>query len=203
MADAQRLILASGSAARQSMLKAAGLNFEVVPAHIDEEAIRSALHSESACVEAADVATLLACEKALAVSRDNPGALVIGADQVLALGTRLFSKAATLQEARATLEQLRGRTHELVSAAALAADDTILWSDEDSAQMTMRAFSDEFLSRYLATTDDGILGCVGCYELEGAGVQLFEEVSGDYFTILGMPLLALLSELRRQGAILS
>lgn len=201
MAEPRRLILASGSRARQSMLKGAGLTFEVTPASIDEEPIRAALQGESARVEAADVATLLACEKALAVAKLHPGALVIGSDQVLAIGPRLISKAATLQDARTTLRELRGRKHELVSGVALAQDETILWSDEDSAEMTMRDFSDAFLSRYLDEAGGSILGCVGCYEWEGLGVQLFEEISGDYFTILGMPLLPLLGELRRQGVI--
>lgn len=201
MAEVQRLILASGSRARQAMLKRAGLTFEVVPASIDEEAIRAALQGESARVEAADVATLLACEKALAVAKLHPGALVIGSDQVLTRGRRFYSKAVTLQDARATLRELRGRKHELVSGVALAKDEAILWSHEDSAEMTMREFSDPFLSRYLEEAGESILRSVGCYEWEGLGVQLFKEISGDYFTILGMPLLPLLGELRRQGVL--
>lgn len=201
MAEVQRLILASGSRARQAMLKGAGLTFEVVPASIDEKAVRDALESEGASVEAADVATLLACEKALSVAKDHPGALVIGSDQVLVLGSHFYSKANSVQEARATLQQLRGKKHELVSGVALAKGDAIVWSHEDSAEMTMRDFSEAFLSRYLEEAGESILSCVGCYEWEGRGVQLFEKIDGDYFTILGMPLLPLLKELRRQGVI--
>lgn len=203
MADAPRLILASGSAARRAMLEASGLAFAVVPADLDEDAITAAMTSESACVEAADVASMLAVEKALSVARVNPGALVIGADQTLALGTRLISKAATMPEARAILDSLRGRTHELASAVALARDDAILWQEIDSAQMTMRRFSDEFLGVYLQRMGDRALKTVGCYELEGLGAQLFERIDGDYFTVLGMPLLPLLAALRNEGVIAS
>ena len=203
MADAPRLILASGSAARRAMLEASGLAFDVVPADLDEDAITAAMTSESACVEAADVASMLAVEKALSIARVNPGALVIGADQTLALGTRLISKATTMQEARAVLDSLRGRTHELASAVALARDDAILWQGVDSAQMTMRRFSDEFLSVYLQRMGNRALKTVGCYELEGLGAQLFERIDGDYFTVLGMPLLPLLGALRNEGVIAS
>lgn len=201
MSDPVRIVLASGSSARKAMLQSAGLRFDVVPADIDEDAIRSTMVSESSCVEAADIAGVLAAEKAVVVSRDNPGALVIGSDQVLALGQHLISKAATLSEARATLDRLRGRTHELVSAVALARAGEIVWQTVDSAQLTMRRFSDEFLGRYLEKAGDSVLKSVGCYHLEGLGVQLFEKIDGDYFTILGMPLLPLLAELRTQGLV--
>ena len=157
--------------------------------------------SESDCVEAADVAAVLAMEKASVVARANPGALVIGSDQVLTLGRRMFSKATTISEARDTLDRLRGRTHELVSAVALAQDETVLWQTIDSAQMTMRRFSDEYLGRYLEQSGKSVLRSVGCYEIEGPGVQLFERIEGDYFTILGMPLLPLLAELRKRGVV--
>jgi septum formation protein len=198
-----RLILASGSSARKSMLTSAGLTFDVIPADVDEEAIRSMMITESDCVEAADIASVLAMEKALAVSRSNPDALVIGADQVLALGRRMFSKAASRAEARDTLDHLRGRTHELVSAVALAQGDAVVWQATDNAQLTMRRFSDEFLATYLARAGDTVLTAVGCYELEGHGLQLFDRVVGDYFTILGMPLLQLLAELRTRGAVMA
>ena len=201
MAEPLRLILASGSAARKAMLTSAGLTFDVIPADIDEDAITSMMVTESDCVEGADVAAVLAMEKASAVARVNPGALVIGSDQVLTLGRRMFSKAATIAEARETLDRLRGRTHELVSAVALAQDDEILWQTVDSAQMTMRKFSDEFLGRYLTQSGANILRSVGCYDLEGPGVQLFERIEGDYFTILGMPMLPLLSELRTRNVV--
>lgn len=192
------MILASQSAARNAMLRASGLDFETIPAHLDEAEIRGSMTVENACVEAADIAAALAAEKALSVARAHPGALVIGSDQVLALGSRLFSKAATMAEARDTLDRLRGRTHELVAAVALARGDAVLWHAIDSAQLSMRRFSDDYMSLYLTRMGDRALSTVGCYELEGLGVHLFEAIEGDYFTILGMPLLPLLAELRRQ-----
>ena len=202
MAEAQRLILASGSAARKAMLGAAGLAFDVIPAAVDEGEMRSGMSRSGAHPEAADVASSLAVEKALAISRAHPDALVIGADQVLALGRRMFTKAATVDEARAALLDLKGRTHELVSAVALAERGHVVWQTFDSAQMTMRKFTDAFLESYLAQAGSTILNCVGCYEIEGAGVQLFERIDGDYFTILGMPLLPLLAELRKGGTVM-
>lgn len=201
MAETARLILASGSAARRAMLKAAGLTFEVIPADIDEAEIRAAMMVDNACVEAGDIAAALAAEKAAHVARANPGAVVIGSDQVLALGSHFISKAGTVLEARDTLDRLRGRTHELVSAVALAQDDNVLWHAIDSAQLTMRRFSDEFLGTYLSRAGDNVLRSVGCYDLEGLGVQLFERIEGDYFTILGMPLLPLLGELRQRSMV--
>ena len=201
MSDPVRLILASGSVARKEMLTAAGLRFEVIPADVDEETIRAMMITESDCVESADVAAVLAMEKALVVSRAHPEALVIGSDQVLGLGRRMFSKAANKAEARDFLDRLRGQTHELVSAVALAQNGSVIWQGLDSAQMTMRRFSDEFLGNYLERAGQSVLRSVGCYELEGLGVQLFERVQGDYFTILGMPLLPLLAELRNRAVV--
>lgn len=201
MADVRRLMLASGSRARRDMLTAAGLQFDVLPADVDEDAITAAMTSENDCVEAADIATALAAEKALSVARANPDALVIGSDQVLARGRRMFSKAADIKEARQTLTALRGRTHELVSAVALASSNAVLWQSVGSAELTMRDFSDDFLDDYLARNGARILGSVGCYEIEGAGIQLFERVDGDHFTIMGMPLLPLLAELRNLGVV--
>jgi septum formation protein len=201
MSDAPRLILASGSTARRMMLSAAGLTFEVCPARIDEALIRDSMMSESACVEGSDIAAALAMAKALTIAEQNPGATVIGSDQVLALGSRIFSKADCLDDARDVLDRLRGRTHELVSAVVVARDDDVVWSGIDSAHLTMRRFTDEFLGLYLERMGDRALHTVGCYELEGLGVQLFERVEGDYFTILGMPLLPLLEQLRRMGLV--
>jgi septum formation protein len=201
MAEAARLILASGSAARRSMLEAAGLTVEIIPADIDEAEIRAAMMCDNACIEASDIAAALAAKKAAHVARAHPGAVVIGSDQVLAIGSHFISKAGTVLEARDTLDRLRGRTHELVSAVALAQDDDVLWHAIDSAQLTMRRFSDEFLGTYLNRMGDRVLRSVGCYEFEGLGVQLFERIEGDYFTILGMPLLPLLGELRQRGMV--
>ena len=201
MAEVRRLILASGSRARKNMLSAAGLVFDVVPADVAEDAITSAMISESDCVEAADIAGVLAAEKALSVARAHPNALVIGSDQVLAVGRRMFSKAADIAESRETLTALRGRTHELVSAVALASGNEVVWQTVESAQLTMRPFSDDFLDAYLSRYGERILGSVGCYEIEGAGIQLFERVEGDHFTIMGMPLLPLMNELRKHGVV--
>lgn len=196
MAEAARLILASGSAARRAMLEAAGLTFDVLASDVDEVSIKALMISESDCLEAADLAVTLAVEKAMVVARAHPGAFVIGADQVLVLGRKFFSKATTLYEAREILDALRGRTHELVSAAAIARSGDVLWHTHDFAEMTMRPFSDEFLGNYLQRGGEKLLQSVGCYQLEGPGVQLFEHIDGDYFTILGMPLFPLLAKLR-------
>ncbi|WP_045834772.1 Maf family nucleotide pyrophosphatase [Hyphomicrobium sp. 99] len=201
MSDASRLILASGSAARRSLLEAAGLIFEVIPADIDETAIRDAILEKTSGAEAGDVASVLAAEKARVVSVAHPDALVIGADQVLALGGKIFGKPGSWAEAREHLVMLRGRTHDLVSAVAIAQGGNVHWQTTSTAGMTMRDYSDEFIGAYLERVGDRILGCVGCYELEALGVQLFERIEGDYFTILGIPLLPLLSRLREEQMI--
>jgi len=195
------LILASGSAARKQMLQAAGVVFRVVPADIDEAAIRKTLTANDAEIEPGDVAEVLARAKAEAVSTDHPGVLVVGADQVLSLGDRIFEKPADCDVARDQLLALRGRTHRLYSAVVLALDGETVWSTGDMADMTMRPFSPEFLGAYLAAGGDAICQSVGAYQLEGLGAQLFEKIEGDYFTILGMPLLGLLNELRGRGAL--
>jgi septum formation protein len=198
MPEATRLILASGSAARRSMLEAAGLTFNVIPANINEAAIRDAIFRNTTGAGAADIASVLAAEKARVVSLAHEGALVIGADQVLSMGGKIFTKAESIAEAREVLKALRGRTHELVSAVALARGGAVHWQTSDTTDMTMRDFSDEFLGSYLERLGDRALASVGCYELEGLGVQLFDRVDGDYFTILGVPLLPLLAQLRRE-----
>ncbi len=191
------LILASGSSARRSMLVAAGIAFEVLPADVDEEVIRTDLGA----AEPAEVARVLARAKAEAVSRRRPEALVIGADQVLALGTTIYAKAPDVAAARVALRSLAGRTHRLLSAVAIAQAGVCAWQHLDAAELAMRDFSDAFLDDYVARAGERICASVGAYELEGLGIQLFERISGDYFTILGMPLLPLLAELRRRGLI--
>lgn len=203
MSDRARLVLASGSAARKAMLAGAGLSFDVHSADIDEDHVRRTMQAESAHVSGGEIAAALAREKALSVSRLEAGAVVIGSDQVLGLGEKLFAKAATLAAARETLLELRGQSHDLISAVAVARDGVILWECWESAQMTMRAFSDAFLDDYLDAAGERILGSVGCYELEGRGVQLFERINGDFFTILGMPLLPLLAALRNARVLTS
>ncbi len=203
MPEATRLILASGSAARRTLLEATGLIFDVIPANIDEGKIRDAIVGATANVEGSDIASVLAAEKARLVSIEHPNALVVGADQVLTLGGKFFSKAENLAEAREILSMLRGRTHELVSAVALARNGEVHWQTSATAEMTMRSFSDEFLGCYLEKMGERALHIVGCYELEGPGVQLFEDIDGDYFTILGIPLLELLARLRHEGMVTS
>lgn len=201
MPEASRLVLASGSAARRTLLEAAGLVFDVVPANIDEAAVRNAILDATTGAEGVDIASVLAAEKARLVSEMHPSALIIGADQVLALGGRIFGKAENIAEAREILTMLRGRTHELISAVALARDGKVHWQAHDFAEMTVRNFSDEFLGCYLGKMGERVLESVGCYEIEGPGVQIFEHIDGDYFTILGIPLIQLLGRLRHEGMV--
>jgi septum formation protein len=192
------LVLASASPFRRRLLEAAGVAFRVVPARIDEGAIKRAA---GASLEPAALAETLAAAKAAAVSRECGDALAIGSDQVAALGSRIFDKPADLAEARAHLEALRGKTHTLFTAVALARNGEVVWRQTESARLTMRAFSDEFLDGYLAEGGPGLCQMVGAYEVEGRGVQLFERIEGDHFTIVGLPLVPLLAELRVRGAL--
>lgn len=195
--DKERLILASRSAARRAMLTGAGVPFAAQDAGVDEDAIKASL----AGIDPADLALELARAKALAVSRHDPQAWVLGSDQTLAFDGGMISKARDLSAARHRLREMRGRTHHLHSGAALARNGAVVWSGVDTARMTMRDFSDIFLDGYLAAEGEGLLGSVGCYRLEGLGSQLFDRVEGDYFTVLGMPLWPVLDELRRAGVI--
>ena len=199
--SSRQIILASTSRARREVLAAAGVPFTVEAADVDEPAIRRKLLAGVAPVRPQQIAEALARAKAEDVSRRHRDALVIGGDQVLALGTELLSKAKDEAAARATLMKLKGRMHELHSSVALAADGKVLWAHTGTARLKMRAFSDAFLDEYLTRAGDRIGQSVGAYELEGLGVQLFETIEGDYFTILGLPLLPLLAELRAQGMI--
>lgn len=194
-----RLLLASASLTRARLLENAGLAFAAEAAPVDEDEAKRALEAEGS--DAAAIAAALAELKARAVSRRHPGAFVIGADQVLDCDGRRFDKPADLAAARAQLLALRGRTHELVSAAVVVRDGRPLWHHVGRARLTMRPFSDVFLDRYLAEAGDAILGSVGAYQLEGRGAQLFARVEGDYFTILGLPLLPLLDFLRAHGLV--
>ncbi len=192
-----RLVLASRSASRASLLAGAGLDFSTEASGVDERAVEEPLLAAGA--DPGAVALHLAEAKALDVAARCPGDLVLGADQTLGLGRDRFVKPASIAEARAQLGMLRGRDHALHAALVLARDATVLWRHVSVATLTMRAFSDAFLERYLATVGDEVTTTVGCYRLEGPGIQLFERIDGDYFTILGLPLLPLLAELRRQG----
>jgi septum formation protein len=188
--------LASTSAIRQAMLSGAGVRFQAVSPGVDEDAVKAAMGG----VSAAALSMELAKKKALAVSAVRPG-LVIGADQVLAFGGAIFDKARDMAEAESRLRQLRGRTHELVGGVALAEGDRLLWTHSEISRLAMRDFSDDFLTRYLDEAGPQILSSVGCYQLEGPGAQLFERIEGDYFAVLGLPLLPLLAALRAHGGL--
>ena len=185
------IILASGSRARNDMLKNAGVEFEKIPADIDEDAIIKASHDAPE-----KIALTLAQEKALHISTQNSEAYVIGSDQILECEGSLYQKAASFEEAREKLKTLRGKAHHLISSVAVAKDGQIIWDDTDIAKLTMHDFDDAFLEQYLALAKDDILACVGAYAFENHGAWLFKEIDANYFTILGMPLLPLLAFLR-------
>jgi nucleoside triphosphate pyrophosphatase len=188
------LLLASQSTIRHAILRDAGIPVEVEPAAIDERAVEQG----AAVRGAGEVAAVLAREKARVVAARHRGRLVLGADQTLALGERRFSKPRDRAAAREQLQALCGRSHELHTAIALARDDVTVFEHREVARLTMRAFTDDFLECYLDLMGEAITTSVGGYQLEKAGVQLFEHIEGDHFVILGLPLLALLRFLRRE-----
>jgi septum formation protein len=191
----QPLVLASRSESRRALLAAAAIPIEVLPADIDERAIEAWAGTQPP----GEIALLLARAKACAVADKLPGRLVLGADQTLALGDRLFAKPADRAAAREQLKSLRGRTHALHSAIVLARGTTLLFEHCETARLTMRDFSDGFLASYLEAAGPAITASVGGYQVEGIGIQLFERIEGDHFTILGLPLLRLLHNLRGAG----
>ena len=191
------IVLASGSAARQRLLRAAGVDFTVDVAHVDETAVVESLTAEKATGR--NIADVLAELKALKVSARHSGETVLGADQVLSVGGEILEKPESATAARAQLLQLRGRTHVLSSAVCAARDGVVVWRFVGEARLTVRAFSDAFLDAYLAEAGEDILGSVGAYHVEGLGAQLFSKIEGDSFTIMGLPLLPLLDFLRTQG----
>ncbi len=193
------LILASRSPFRAMILNHAGVQFVAQNADIDERIIEHPLLLAGA--SPSDVALELAKAKALDVSNRNAGALVIGSDQTLSLGTRVFHKPQGMEGARHHLQALSGKTHQLNSGVALALDGKIVWDHVSVARLTMRALSDAFIDRHLLRTGERVLSSVGAYQYEGEGVQLFEAIDGDYFTIVGLPLLPLLRQLRERGMI--
>lgn len=201
MKGSDRIVVASASLTRHEMLKRAGLAFTVDPADIDEAAIREALRTDDEAVSPSDIAEVLARTKGETVSVRQPEAVVIAADQVLALGDEIFAKPADLNEARETLMRLRGQTHQLHSAVVLAQAGAVTWIQVETAHLTMRKFSAGFVSDYLMRAGADVCHSVGAYQLEGLGIQLFEKIEGDYFTILGLPLVSLLAELRQRGVI--
>jgi septum formation protein len=191
------LVLASGSEIRRKVMEATGIPFEIRPASLDERAVEAA----SPRKDASAVAMLLAHEKALQVAKEISGRLVVGADQVLTLGGRRLDKPADLAAARVQLKALSGRSHELHAGVAVARDGKVLFEHVDVARLTMRPLSDAFLDRYFDSVGPAIINSVGVYQLEALGVHLFERIEGDYFTVLGLPLLPLLAYLRAEGSL--
>ncbi|MCZ7932888.1 Maf-like protein [Agrobacterium leguminum] len=195
----QELILASSSASRQMLMRNAGLTFSAFPADIDERALDEQLERDGASPE--EVALELAKAKALAVGALYPEALVLGCDQTMALGARVYHKPKTMAEAEAHLLSLSGKVHRLNSAAVLVRHGEVVWQIVSSAELTVRTLSAEFVSRHLQRVGEKALSSVGAYQLEREGIQLFTSIEGDYFTILGLPLLPLLSKLRDMDVI--
>jgi septum formation protein len=189
------LVLASKSAIRRTLLEGAGVSVEVCPADLDERNLEAKAPLQAPVA----VAALLAREKACFIGRSRPGRLVLGADQTLSLDGARFSKPADRAAARDQLRSLSGRSHELYSAVAFVQDGAVLFEHVGVARLTMRAFSDGFLDDYLDAVGDAVTASVGAYQLEGLGVQLFERIDGDYFTVLGLPLMTALDFLRRRG----
>ncbi len=192
----KKIVLASGSKARRALLEQAGLSFEVRPAHIDESAIIADLQKK---IPAADIALELARRKAAEISEDDPLAFVIGCDQILTCAGKLYQKAVTTEALVTDLMALRGQKHQLISAVCVVEAGKVQWSHADTASLTMKNFDEDFVDRYIKAAGPGIHHTVGGYELEGLGPWLFEKVEGDYFTILGLPLVQLLSFLQTQG----
>ncbi|MDE1986901.1 MAG: Maf family protein [Alphaproteobacteria bacterium] len=193
------LVLASASAVRARLLREAGVPFEVRPAGVDEDEIKTSLLAEGAGPAA--IADALAELKAVRVSTKHPQTLVLGCDQVLVFEGKVVDKSPNLIEARALLQRLRGKQHVLVTSCVLAKGGSVIWRRREEAALRMRPFGDKFLEDYLSAEGEAILSSVGCYHLEGRGAQLFEQVQGDYFAVLGLPLIPLLAALREHGVI--
>ncbi|TDX31933.1 septum formation protein [Rhodovulum visakhapatnamense] len=195
------VILASGSAIRRQLLTRAGLVFDVVPARVDEDAIRAAMEAEAA--GPGDIAEELAAFKAKRVAEKHPGTLVIGCDQVLAHRGKVLAKAETCEAARDQLRNLRGGKHQLLSAVVVYDDMRPLWRHVGEVSLTMRPFSDRYLDEYLDRNWPAVRDAVGGYKLEEEGVRLFSAIEGDYFDVLGLPLLPLLTFLTTRGVLMA
>ncbi|UVC16335.1 Maf-like protein [Mesorhizobium onobrychidis] len=196
---AEKIILASGSPFRKALLVNAGVAIEAVPAEVDERALEAPLQGSGISPE--DIALVLAEAKATEVSERKPGALVLGCDQTLSLGDEVFHKPADMEAARRHLLALSGKTHQLNSGVVLARDGAVLWRHVGIASLTMRKLDPAFIGRHLARVGAKALSSVGAYQIEGEGIQLFERIEGDYFTVVGLPLLPVLAKLRDLGAI--
>ncbi len=194
--DHGRLILASTSTTRQNLLRQAGVVFTAVSSGVDEATVKAGFTRT-----ASELAMTLAQAKAAAVSAAHPDAWVIGADQILVCGKKMFDKPADVAGAAGHLAALNGRTHELVTAACVVRNGEVVWQDVTTPRLTMRDCSPAFLAGYLAAEGSDICHCVGAYRLEGLGIQLFSAIEGDFFTILGLNLLVLLAFLRRAGLV--
>jgi septum formation protein len=192
-----RVTLASASSIRADMLRRAGVDLDVAISGVDETAIKSALLADGAPPR--EIADVLADAKAVKVSRKRPG-LVIGADSTLELDGRLYDKPQDMAEARRHLTAFRGKAHRLHSAAVIAENGATVWRHIATATLHVRDFTDDFLERYMDAEGETLLSSVGCYRLEGLGVQLFDRIEGDYFAILGLPLLPVMDYLRLRGA---
>ncbi len=197
--SAPRLILASKSASRRAMLDAAGVEYEALPANVDERAIEENLRGATP----AEIAEALSVAKAAAIARDEPDAFVLGSDSLVVVEGKRFDKPASRENAAEHLRFFSGKVMELHSAAALVRGDTCEWSHTECARLMVRDLSDAFIEHYLAAEWPEIGYTVGCFRIEAMGVQLFESIEGDQFTVLGMPLLAVLGGLREQGLLLS
>lgn len=189
------IILASTSQIRQQLLRNAGVVFTALSSGVDESLIKEASRESSPAMLAAALATA----KSTALCQAHPGALIIGADQLLVLDGKTFDKPSSIPDARLQLQALRNRSHQLISAISCSRSGATLWQHQSAATLTMRPFTDEFLDHYITRGGTDLLTSVGAYKLEGRGIQLFETISGDYFTILGLPLLPLLAFLRGEG----
>lgn len=194
------LILASKSAARQSMLQNACVDFKSIPANLDEEKIIEGLLSEGA--SSTQIATELAKQKALFISKDNKQDYIIGSDQVLSMDENIYSKAKTKEEAIERLMEFQGQEHFLTSSVAVAKNNEIMWHKTDAVALKMKPMSRQAIEKYSEMAGDALTSCVGCYAIEGAGIRLFDDIRGDIFTIMGMPLLPLLKFLENEGVLL-
>jgi septum formation protein len=193
------VVLASASRFRAALLDRAGVAFETVPSRIDERAVEQAVGDSGVTPE--ELAVILAEAKAVDVGSRFADRLVIGSDQTLSLDGEALHKVADMEEARRRLLTLSGRTHSLHSAVVLARAGEVVWRHNSTARMTMRRLQPAFIGRHLARVGSGVLSSVGAYQIEGEGIQLFERIEGDFFTIIGLPMLPLLDALRRFGAI--